>query len=71
VIECLRAFGHVGFFVSRDIRRLTRSSRFTALTRAGVPADKIETGAFGDDQLRRERRVEVLIRPPGISAKAR
>ena len=32
-----------------------------ALTRAGVPANKIETGAFGDDRLRNERRVEVLL----------
>ena len=32
-----------------------------ALIRAGVPADKIKTGAFGDTQLARDRRVEVLI----------
>ncbi len=33
----------------------------TALIQAGVPAYKIQTGAFGDTQLRRDRRVEVLI----------
>src|SRR4030095_14206454 len=32
-----------------------------ALIHAGVPADKIKTGAYGDDRLRRDRRVEVLI----------
>jgi outer membrane protein OmpA-like peptidoglycan-associated protein len=31
-----------------------------ALIKAGVPAYKIYTGAFGDPQLRRERRVEIL-----------
>jgi outer membrane protein OmpA-like peptidoglycan-associated protein len=33
-----------------------------ALIRAGVPASKIQTGTFGDTQLARDRRVEVLIR---------
>jgi outer membrane protein OmpA-like peptidoglycan-associated protein len=33
-----------------------------ALIQAGVPASKIETGAFGDTQLARDRRVEVLIK---------
>lgn len=32
-----------------------------ALIQAGVPADKIKAGAFGDAQLRRDRRVEVLL----------
>jgi outer membrane protein OmpA-like peptidoglycan-associated protein len=32
-----------------------------ALMRAGVPTDKMETGAFGDPQLRRDGRVEVLL----------
>jgi len=32
-----------------------------ALIQAGVPAYKIQTGAFGDAQLTRDRRVEVLI----------
>jgi len=31
------------------------------LIQAGVPAYKIQTGAFGDAQLTRDRRVEVLI----------
>lgn len=34
----------------------------TALISAGVPASRIETGAFGDANLARERRVEVLLR---------
>jgi outer membrane protein OmpA-like peptidoglycan-associated protein len=33
-----------------------------ALIQAGVPASKIQAGAFGDAQLARDRRVEVLIR---------
>ena len=33
----------------------------SALIQAGVPAHKIQTGAFGDTQLTRDRRVEVLI----------
>jgi len=33
-----------------------------ALINAGVPASRIETGAFGDSKLAQERRVEVLIR---------
>ena len=32
-----------------------------ALLRAGVPADRIEAGDFGNPQLRRDLRVEVLI----------
>ena len=31
-----------------------------ALINAGVPAYKIKSGAFGDPQTRRDRRVEVL-----------
>jgi hypothetical protein len=34
---------------------------FIALIDAGVPADKIQTGAFGDPQLRRNSRVAVLV----------
>lgn len=34
----------------------------SALIDAGVPADRIETGAFGDPQLRGDNRVAVLIR---------
>jgi len=33
----------------------------SALLQAGVPAYKIRTGAFGDPQLTRDQRVEVLI----------
>jgi outer membrane protein OmpA-like peptidoglycan-associated protein len=32
-----------------------------ALIQAGVPSYKIQTGAFGDARLTRDRRVEVLI----------
>jgi outer membrane protein OmpA-like peptidoglycan-associated protein len=32
-----------------------------ALIKAGVPASKIQTGAFGDPQLRRDGRVAVLV----------
>jgi len=32
-----------------------------ALIDAGVPANRIKTGAFGDSKLRRDGRVEVLI----------
>ena len=41
-----------------------------ALIKAGVPASKIQTGAFGDPQLRRDDRVEVLI-STGTSPTAR
>lgn len=33
-----------------------------ALIQAGVPASKIQTGAFGDTRLARDRRVEVLVK---------
>jgi outer membrane protein OmpA-like peptidoglycan-associated protein len=33
-----------------------------ALIQAGVPASKIEMGAFGDTRLVRDRRLEVLIK---------
>jgi outer membrane protein OmpA-like peptidoglycan-associated protein len=33
-----------------------------ALIQAGVPAAKIQTGAFGDTRLTRDRRVEVLVK---------
>jgi outer membrane protein OmpA-like peptidoglycan-associated protein len=41
-----------------------------ALLAAGVPASKMQTGAFGDPQLRRDGRVEVLI-STGSSSTAR
>jgi len=31
------------------------------VSRAGVPAHRIQTGTLGDEELRRARRVEVLI----------
>jgi outer membrane protein OmpA-like peptidoglycan-associated protein len=42
-----------------DARRMAMVRE--ALIKAGVPASKISTGAFGSAQLRRERRVEVLV----------
>ena len=33
-----------------------------ALVQAGVPAGNIQTGAFGDQRLTRDGRVEVLVR---------
>jgi outer membrane protein OmpA-like peptidoglycan-associated protein len=33
-----------------------------ALIQAGVPAGNIQAGAFGDQQLKRDGRVEVLVR---------
>lgn len=33
-----------------------------ALIQAGVPSSKIQTGAFGDTRLTRDRRVEVLVK---------
>jgi outer membrane protein OmpA-like peptidoglycan-associated protein len=33
-----------------------------ALIQAGVPASRIQTGAFGDSRLARDRRVEVLVK---------
>jgi hypothetical protein len=41
-----------------------------ALTNAGVPASKVSAGSFGDPQLRRDGRVEVLL-STGISPTAR
>ena len=32
-----------------------------ALLQAGVPSYKIQTGAFGNPELQRDRRVEVLV----------
>jgi outer membrane protein OmpA-like peptidoglycan-associated protein len=34
----------------------------TALIQAGVPSSKIQSGAYGDAKLARDRRVEVLVR---------
>jgi len=46
---------------NRDLSdRRVRAIR-DALVEAGVSPSKIKTGAFGDPQLRRDRRVEVLI----------
>jgi outer membrane protein OmpA-like peptidoglycan-associated protein len=37
-----------------------------ALIVAGVPANKVQVGAFGDPNASRERRVEVLLSSPGF-----
>jgi outer membrane protein OmpA-like peptidoglycan-associated protein len=49
---------------SRDRDSATRrvNSVRTALIDAGVASSRIETGAFGDTQLARDGRVEVLLR---------
>lgn len=41
--------------------RSTPSLAVIALLQAGVPSYKIQTGAFGDPQMRRDRRVDVLV----------
>lgn len=56
----------VGIDGAIDPRRAELSNRRrisirNALLRAGVPADRIETGDFGNPQLRRDLRVEVLV----------
>jgi hypothetical protein len=33
----------------------------SALIEAGVPASKIQSGAYGDPQQRRDRRVDVMV----------
>jgi outer membrane protein OmpA-like peptidoglycan-associated protein len=38
-----------------------------ALIAAGVPSSKIKTGTYGNTQLRRDRRVEVLIRTDEVA----
>jgi outer membrane protein OmpA-like peptidoglycan-associated protein len=52
--------------IARDPRNQDLSDRRVntvrdALIQAGVPAYRIQAGAFGDTGLRRDRRVEVLI----------
>lgn len=44
-----------------ELANRRRISIRNALLRAGVPADRIETGDFGNPQLRRDLRVEVLV----------
>ena len=56
----------VGIDGAIDPRRAELSNRRrisirNALLRAGVPANRIETGDFGNPQLRRDLRVEVLV----------
>jgi outer membrane protein OmpA-like peptidoglycan-associated protein len=45
----------------RDLSNRRINAIHDALVKAGVPADRIEAGAFGDTKLRRDRRVEVLL----------
>jgi hypothetical protein len=49
-----------GYDVSIAGRRMR--TVYDALINAGVPAYRIETGSFGDSQLARDGRVEVLLR---------
>lgn len=47
---------------NQDLSNRRVSAVRDALVQAGVPAYRIQTGAFGDPQLRRNRRVEVLLK---------
>jgi outer membrane protein OmpA-like peptidoglycan-associated protein len=56
----------------RDPRNQSLSERRVttvrdALMAAGVPSSKIQTGAFGDPNLRSDRRVEVLLSTAAVS----
>jgi outer membrane protein OmpA-like peptidoglycan-associated protein len=48
--------------LNQDLSDRRVSAVRNALIQAGVPAYKIQAGAFGDARLTRDRRVEVLIR---------
>jgi outer membrane protein OmpA-like peptidoglycan-associated protein len=45
------------------------STVYWALVNAGVPNSRMETGAFGDPQLARDGRVEVLLRTSDYTSK--
>jgi len=47
---------------NQDLSDRRVSTVYNALINAGVPYSRIEKGAFGDAQLSRDRRVEVLLR---------
>jgi outer membrane protein OmpA-like peptidoglycan-associated protein len=47
---------------NQDLASQRLSTIYWALVKAGVPAERIETGALGDAQLARDQRVEVLLR---------
>ena len=47
---------------NRKLRNRRVSAIRDALITAGVPASKIQTGAFGDASLARDRRVAALVR---------
>jgi outer membrane protein OmpA-like peptidoglycan-associated protein len=47
---------------NQDLNSQRISAVRDALIQAGVPADKIQTGAFGDPQLRRNHRIDVLLK---------
>jgi OmpA-OmpF porin, OOP family len=50
-----------GASTNQDLNNRRIEAVQNALINAGVPASKIQDGAFGDPQLRRDGRVEVLI----------
>ena len=52
---------------SRDLATRRGNSVRDALIAAGVPASSIKSGAFGDSRLRRDRRVEVLIKTDHVA----
>jgi outer membrane protein OmpA-like peptidoglycan-associated protein len=47
---------------NQDLAGRRVSTVYWALVKAGVPAQRIETGNFGDEQLARDGRVEMLLR---------
>lgn len=48
--------------LNQDLSNRRVSAVHDALVHAGVPASKIQTGSFSDPQLRRNRRVDVLLK---------
>jgi outer membrane protein OmpA-like peptidoglycan-associated protein len=54
---------------NQDLSDRRISAVVNALVEAGVPAHRIETGAFGDSELRQDRRVEVLISTRRVSSR--
>ena len=48
--------------INQDLSDRRVSAVRDALIEAGVPADRIEMGAFADPELRRNHRVDVLIK---------
>ena len=60
--ELVFSFSHGRTESSQDLSDRRVKGIRDSLIQAGVPAEKISAGEFGDKQLRRDGRVEVLIR---------